>query len=366
MNDNASYQTFKRAVNWDTCEKKFFDSLSFLSLFDNLSFLKNKKVKAKLTTDTASREIGYFFDGKLLRIENIIEGTTHEDTFLIWDGDCLSKVYWFNLGFSFGSPTNDGIKISYSWIYHYQNKKLDEIQWVIHKNKRLGPQEDNTIKYKYEYDEKGLRFIYKSWEDDLAELEPAILFDREKEIFLKTCTLTKIPLTNRTAKTSDNVVDFENKGLTKVGNCDSCGNSLTFVLSLNLQDKRFNSQKVNLDTVPVLFCFDCLESVEYLPSDLKTSAPTLSPFTDRKFKFKRETIEENEEEAFLKIGGQPNWIQDEEHPNCNMCSAPMKFLIQINTDEALTNGQHVLAIGDSGKLYVFACCNIVKCIPQGY
>ena len=141
---------------------------------------------------------------------------------------------------------------------------------------------------------------------------------------------------------------------------------LSYILAVNLNDKRFNRNKIDLDSIPVLHCFDCLESQNYKPSNLDVLPVTNNPFTEQKYIFKRETNEEKEKNALFKIGGQPNWIQSDEHPVCTCCTSPMKFIAEINTDEKMTNGNAELAFGDSGKLYVFACCDYVSCIPQCY
>ena len=66
----------------------------------------------------------------------------------------------------------------------------------------------------------------------------------------------------------------------------------------------------------------------------------------------------------MKIGVQPIWIQNDEHPICPKCGETMKFVVEILTDENLSNNIDTLAFGDSGKLYIFSCCNNVTTIPQ--
>ena len=89
-------------------------------------------------------------------------------------------------------------------------------------------------------------------------------------------------------------------------------------------------------------------------------------FTKTLYKFKREADKELLDKAFLKIGGQPIWIQKDEHPKCSRCNKTMKFIIEIQTDENFENGVDTLAFGDRGKLYVFSCCDNVTTIPQWY
>jgi hypothetical protein len=52
-----------------------------------------------------------------------------------------------------------------------------------------------------------------------------------------------------------------------------------------------------------------------------------------------------------KIGGQPDWIQADETPMCEPCSAKMTFYGQLDCigDE--------ISLGDCGIIYVFYCRN---------
>ena len=73
-----------------------------------------------------------------------------------------------------------------------------------------------------------------------------------------------------------------------------------------------------------------------------------------------------EPEALVKLGGIPDWIQDEEHPSCVECGNLMVFVSQINSDETVVRGSRVLMFGDVGRLYTFVCCNMVTSIMQCY
>jgi len=364
--NNKKYQTLINNVDWTSCDKKYFDSLTYIDLFDNLAFIIKNRVIAKQTQDLNSCNVGYFSGGQLLRIEIKEKGIPQEDAFLIWEKGKLLKAYLFNLGYFFGRPVNDGIQLRDSWDYEYINNKLISIRWTTFKSKRYNAANDLYIDYKYVYDVEGLKFIYKSIATvNNSLILDCILFDREKEKFLKTCTLTKIPLTERKSKESDNIIDFT-VNQAKVTYCQSCGKPMSYILAVNLNDKRFNRNKIDFDSIPVLYCFDCLESQIYKPANLDILPVTFNTFTEQKFVFKREINEEKEKNSLLKIGGQPNWIQNDEHPICTCCNSPMKFIVEINTDEKITNGNSILAFGDNGKLYVFACCDNVSCISQWY
>lgn len=364
--NKQNYQTLIEGIDWSYCNKKYYDSLTYIELFDNLTFLLKNRIAGKQTQDFENCNIGYFYAGQLVRIETVEKGISQEDTFLIWENDKPRNVYSFNLGYLFGRPVNGGIQLSDSWEYNYIDNKPIKIRWASFKNEHLNDKSDLYIDLKYEYDVEGLKFIYSSIVADKNSVgSDNIVYDREKEKFLKTCTITNVPLTERKSNKSDHVIDFTTNQ-TKVAFCQSCGKSMTHILSVNLNDKRINTYKIDLESIPVLHCFECLESQNYKPSNLNALPVTKNPFTEQKFIFKRETDEENEKNALFKIGGQPNWIHNAEHPVCSCCNSQMKFIAEINTDENMTNGNALLAFGDSGKLYVFACCDNVSCIPQWY
>jgi hypothetical protein len=50
-----------------------------------------------------------------------------------------------------------------------------------------------------------------------------------------------------------------------------------------------------------------------------------------------------------KLGGVPDWIQNDETPNCPVCAAPMTFYGQLDCI-----GDQI-ALGDCGMIYVFCC-----------
>jgi hypothetical protein len=63
-----------------------------------------------------------------------------------------------------------------------------------------------------------------------------------------------------------------------------------------------------------------------------------------------------------KIGGKPDWIQQEEWQSCENCLAPMSFYAQLDTISPEVD------IGDAGLIYVFLCfgCKNTKSIVQCY
>lgn len=62
-----------------------------------------------------------------------------------------------------------------------------------------------------------------------------------------------------------------------------------------------------------------------------------------------------------RIGGEPDWIQDPNVPNCS-CGKPMDFYAQLDS----LGDAYVL--GDCGMIYVFVCsdCLETKSVLQSY
>jgi hypothetical protein len=54
------------------------------------------------------------------------------------------------------------------------------------------------------------------------------------------------------------------------------------------------------------------------------------------------------------LGGKPDWIQDDETPDCELCEKPMTFYGQLDS----INDDFI--IGDCGMLYVFYCFDCME------
>ena len=347
---------------------KYYSDLDFLDISDNIDKVNKKKSKNLSDIETNYHSIGYFQNGKLIRIDQVGNGIPKE-TYIIWENGKVKEAHDFFLGIRWGKKISNKEQISSSWFYTYENDLTKKVVWLNYSDREYYNHGKMTVTYDYEYDSKGLLFIRqtlmgegKLWKEPQIQ----IYFDREKELFLKTCTLSKSPLVAASSKVSDKVIDFFINNNTKTCNCNKCEKPLSFIATVNLIDKRFNVINIKLTNTPVLHCFSCMETQNYNPDRLNLPVINEVPFTESVYKFKREADEEALEKAFLKIGGQPIWIQEDEHPKCYKCSKTMKFIIEIQTDENLTNGIDTLAFGDSGKLYVFACCDNVTTIPQWY
>ena len=77
-----------------------------------------------------------------------------------------------------------------------------------------------------------------------------------------------------------------------------------------------------------------------------------------------------------KLGGKPDWDQNDETPECPDCGAPMTFVAQVDSVEhqsklnphsvnALSDDQKWM-FGDVGMIYVFFClgCNTTSSVFQ--
>ena len=57
-----------------------------------------------------------------------------------------------------------------------------------------------------------------------------------------------------------------------------------------------------------------------------------------------------------KLGGKPNWIQNDETPSCPQCRERMKLIAQIDSFDdnwQTLKGDNRFYFGDNGRIYVF-------------
>jgi uncharacterized protein YwqG len=78
-----------------------------------------------------------------------------------------------------------------------------------------------------------------------------------------------------------------------------------------------------------------------------------------------------------KLGGKPDWIQNDEVPGCSHCGKGMTFVAQIDSIEHDSRhnplgrdclGEQDYMFGDVGMIYVFFCfeCCHPACVHQCY
>jgi hypothetical protein len=368
MNILPNIETYRKSFPANKCDTKYYPELDFLDISGDIKKLSKKKSKPLDEITTPYHSVGFFLNDKLIRIDNVGSGIPKE-TYIFWESDLIKEAHEFYLGVRWGQKISNKAQLSSSWFYTYENNLTKKVVWVDYEDRKYYDHEEMKVTYDYEYDSKGLLLIRqtvmgtgKLWKEPQVQIS----YDREKEIFLKTCTLTKLPLIATESKVSDSVINFNVNDNSLTCKCKKCSKPLSFIATINLDDKRFNTDSIEVNNPPILHCFNCLETQNYNINSLDIEPTNKRSFTETNYKFKRGTDEENLSNSFLKIGGQPIWIQNDEHPKCSKCNKTMKFIIEIKTDENLTNGIDTLAFGDSGKLYVFACCDNVTTIPQWY
>jgi uncharacterized protein YwqG len=72
-----------------------------------------------------------------------------------------------------------------------------------------------------------------------------------------------------------------------------------------------------------------------------------------------------------KLGGEPDWEQNNEHPDCPSCTTPMSFVAQIDSIEhwsdanphsrnPIGQGRSDFMFGDVGMIYVFFCFDCLE------
>lgn len=71
-----------------------------------------------------------------------------------------------------------------------------------------------------------------------------------------------------------------------------------------------------------------------------------------------------------KLGGEPQWIQEEEVVYCSSCKDEMKFVCQLDSIDytGFVNSNVEYMFGDVGMIYTFFCfsCNTVESRFQSY
>ena len=67
-------------------------------------------------------------------------------------------------------------------------------------------------------------------------------------------------------------------------------------------------------------------------------------------------------EEFTKVGGAPDWIQEDETPICPDCTELMQLVVQVDSFD------NEYQFADMGRLYTFVCfnCNETLSVMQFY
>ncbi len=199
---------------------------------------------------------------------------------------------------------------------------------------------------------------------------------------------------------ADNKISSENRSISKIGGlpywpvseawplCSGCGDPLSFIAQLR-SDDAFKISPTFPRFLCFFYCFRCAPwwdvanegfllrwmsirtDVELLPAKATPlPAPNSPPpvaltttqcsdYPDLHFLMSERNYEAASAQIALahqpnlstsKLGGYPTWIQKPDIPLCRSCSAPMRFLGQLNTGKG-----EFLPGWETGRFYFFGC-----------
>jgi hypothetical protein len=383
--ENTEITSFHNRYDWQTLEMKYYEDLSFINYFEKPEKIRSKK--QILQSEVAKRKfysICYFDAGGYpIRIDNL-GGYMPTETHLVWENKNLIEVCEFALGYKGVTKVKPKPHPIHYWSYIYdEQERTSRIFMICFEDHIYYAHDKDELRIRYEYDQKGLAKSYKqlfNFPPPTHQAKPIyderLVYDREYQEALANCTVSKIAYLSTHRKPKE-VALFKRQidaiELTEIPLCTKCNQLMDFVGYVDLRDSRIQ-KKSSLEIVPIFFCFDCLQW-EIITFDFANKSNfrevhenEMRVFPEAEIDFIKATGKEEEEQkkALVKIGGMPNWIQDEEWPVCPNCKNKMLFVCQVNTDESISNGKFSQAFGDSGTLYVFNCCKYVSTVMQCY
>lgn len=358
MDKSNKLSNLRKQCNIDNCVKKYYKTFDFIDICETPMKFKKKEI-AFDKINQPYYSVGYFSEERLIRFDERCQAIPQE-TYLLWDDSLVIEAHTYLLGVY--KKTLKKPKLYQSFYYQYDSgRNLKRFIWFNHKDTLYGNHSDMTIQHDYEYDSKGLLKIVKTLDGtNWSQPDQFILYDREKEQFLKQFTVSKKSLINKASKINDGIIEFELPSKCKTTRCQNCEADLDYILTVHTQNIANHNNTSALSTLPVLFCLDCLTDQDYNINSLYRDCNNQTFMKDAAYRFVSTSDEEKIRESFLKIGGNPEWMQNDEHPICPTCGKPMVFVIEINSDESISNGKNVLMFGDLGKIYVFSCCDNVS------
>lgn len=350
---------YRENCNTDFCDKKYYQNLDFLDISENPMYFRKKEIPYEKTLNE-SHSIGYFKENHLIRFDCNGELLVFE-THLVWEDNLVLESHTFLLGYRHNrrSTMKELLvpKPYSSFKYIYDDKsRLKEYYWKSYEDTNYGNRREKLLLQSYDYDEKGLKMIYQLLYLTNSTRGPYVIYDREKEQFMKQFTVSKMAQTNRSVRHNDGLIEFSNSHRFNTKSCPKCDYNLTYILTVNLKERKSINCTSAEELIPVLFCFECLSDQSYTLDNLNLITESQAFLVNAAYKFVGTTDEEKLDEAFLIVGGEPRWIQNNEHPNCTSCGKPMVFIMEIKSREHITNGKVHLMFGDCGSLYVFSCC----------
>jgi hypothetical protein len=383
--EKTEITSYRKRYDWQTLVTRYYEDLSFINYFENPEKIIRKKHISQ--SEVATRKfysICYFStEGYPVRIDNL-GGYMPTETHLIWNNEKLTEVYEFALGYKGATKVKPKPHPMHYWSYtHNEQGSTSRIIMVGFEDHIYYAHGKDELRIRYEYDSKGLAKSYKqffNFPPPTYQAKPVydecLVYDREYQEALANSTVTKIAYlsTNRKPKKPNLFKrQIDANELKEMPVCSKCNQLMDFVGYVDLRDSRIQKKSL-LEIVPIFFCFDCLQW-ETITFDLQNKSSfkavpnnEIRVFPEVEIDFIKAVGKEEEEQkkALYKIGGLPNWIQDEEWPVCPECKNKMLFVCQVNTDEKLYNGKYSQAFGDSGMLYVFTCCKSVSTVMQCY
>lgn len=150
--------------------------------------------------------------------------------------------------------------------------------------------------------------------------------------------------------------------------CPWCGSKLTVLFDYNLQNPLFQFMKLSGQRLRIAACIHCnCYGTVFMNVDLDgryswseyNAVPDFLPENEDMEQFSWHVMQLSERQMGVydnaywmleapasKIGGHPTWIQDAEYPECPCCSVTMKFIAQMDMEQAEDS---------EGIYYAFLC-----------
>ncbi|MBK6429805.1 hypothetical protein [Candidatus Amarolinea dominans] len=381
----SKLETFRTSYDWETTQNRYFRDLAFLDVAESLPNLGRQREISEKEAKSGTYCSKAYFDaqGRLLRLDQVGSGTIPSEVYVEYTDGVPIRAAKFRLGIGFyGKFVSESPEISDEWTYKYdENGCLTELIWHSFPslNFKYGYHYNESFTHEYfEYDAEGLLRISQQHKGLTVDgrpfcLDKVVTYDRIRRKLLSRHTVSKtawVPI----LKQRKNQIPFVFGGSPRwLGvespTCCRCGQLLTFICEVRL-DQPLKNRSL-LTTAPIFYCFDCLEgttSTKFQTDVDNSEAANRADgvFSEIHLRLGKSTDSNPETEMLIKLGGLPDWIQDEEYPKCAECGQVMMFVCQINSDESIAGSNRVLMFGDMGKLYTFVCCHTVTSVMQCY
>ena len=380
----SKLDALRAAYDWENLEHRYFRELDFLDIQDSIDNYKRKQAISKKDAEKKRYYSKLYIDatGRLLRFDTIGLGTIPSEVYIEYQNNLPARALKFRLGFNVhGQRVSKTPELSGRWSYKYDEQgRLIEMVWYTYPDLgfKYGYHNELFVYRFYEYDDEGLSRICQQNEGltvdgERFSHEKVVIYDRKRSQLLSKATVSKhalIPTSGEGGKTvAFKLGGFPPRLEMDISSCRKCGKQLSFIAVVKLDYPLEN--RSSLTTVPIFYCFNCLENrLTVKVKKFGGTQPLVSDdsdiFPETHLTLAESASPEQEPDALVKLGGTPDWIQNEEHPTCDECGSMMVFVSQINSDESFVSGSRVLMFGDSGRLYTFVCCNTVTSIMQCY